>query len=275
MANEVANVKQSNAVAMVDEKTVMDYMDSTGLTNQLLPGEKKMFMNLCTMYGLNPFKREVYCTAYGQGQYRQCSIVTGYEVYLKRAERIGKLDGYDVDTTLDEKGMPIKTTVTIFRKDWSHPFKHTVYFKEYVQRKKDGTVNKFWLEKPITMIEKVAKAQAFRLCFPDEFDGIPYTHEEMSNLDSSEITERMKNVTPQQTEQPKVEQAVEVEAEVIENPMASKNELRDILNKYEQHLAGEPSKMALECLKNGNSQDIEKMIVRVKTYLSKKNVNVA
>lgn len=97
----------------------------------------------------------------------------------------------------------------------------------------------------------------------------------MSNLDSSEITERMKNVTPQQTEQPKVEQPVEVEAEVIENPMASKNELRDILNKYEQHLAGEPSKMALECLKNGNSQDVEKMLVRVKAYLSKKNVNVA
>ena len=39
--------------------------------------------------------------------------------------------------------------------------------------------NKFWASKPITMIKKVAISQAFRLAFPDEFDGLPYTSDEV------------------------------------------------------------------------------------------------
>ena len=72
-------------------------------------------------------------------------------------------------------------TITIYRKDWNYPFIHSVYFSEYVQRKNDGTPNKFWREKPYTMIKKVAMAQGFRLCFSDENGGLPYTSEEIAS----------------------------------------------------------------------------------------------
>ena len=38
-----------------------------------------------------------------------------------------------------------------------------------------------WKEKPITMIKKVAIAQGFRLCFPEELGGLPYTAEEITS----------------------------------------------------------------------------------------------
>ena len=36
-----------------------------------------------------------------------------------------------------------------------------------------------WKEKPVTMIKKVAIVQGFRMAFPDEFGGMPYTAEEL------------------------------------------------------------------------------------------------
>ena len=92
--NEI--VKSNNVIQPVQMETITEYLDTTGLTKQLLPKEKAMFINMAKEYGLNPFKRELYCTVYGEGKFRQCSIVTGYEVYIKRAERIGRLDGWDI-----------------------------------------------------------------------------------------------------------------------------------------------------------------------------------
>jgi len=86
------------SVPVVEEKTIIDYMDAFGHSQELLPNEKKAFINIAKEFGLNPFKREIYCVAYGEGKYRNLSIVTGYEVYLKRAERIGRLDGWNVTT---------------------------------------------------------------------------------------------------------------------------------------------------------------------------------
>ena len=36
-----------------------------------------------------------------------------------------------------------------------------------------------WSEKPRTMLKKVCIAQAFRLCFPVELGGMPYTADEL------------------------------------------------------------------------------------------------
>lgn len=170
----------NNEIELVSEKKLTEYLNLFG-SKDLLEKEKLQFLEIAKAYNLNPFKREIYMTAYGTGEYRQCSIITGYEVYIKRAERSGKLDGYSVVT---EGNIPDMTaTITIYRKDWTRPFIHTVEYSEYVQKKKDGTINKFWLEKPKTMLKKVATAQAFRLCFSNEFGGMPYTSEEMPQPD--------------------------------------------------------------------------------------------
>ena len=146
------------------------------------PQEVVLFLNVCAMYGLNPFKREIYLIKYDPKD--KASFVVGYESYLKRAERTGKWAGMESGTIDDPKtGQPIKAWAKIYRKDWSAPLYHEVYYSEYVQyaKGKDGKpyITKFWREKPRTMLKKVAIAQAMRMAFPDEFGGMPYTAEEM------------------------------------------------------------------------------------------------
>lgn len=159
----------------IDEKKVIEYMNASGIGADLDDGEKKQFIEVAKAYQLNPFKREIYCVAYNTKRGRKLSIITGYEVYLKRAERTGKLNGWKVDIAGTRKEGNLRAIVTIHRKDWTEPFVHETYWAEYKQD------NSMWNSKPITMIKKVAMAQAFRLCFPDEFGGMPYTSDELSD----------------------------------------------------------------------------------------------
>lgn len=164
------------------KEKALEYLQSMG--NKLPAKQQTQFLEMSQAFGLNPFKREIYAVGYGENW----NIITGYEVYLKRAERIGKLDGWE--TTVEGSGENMTATVTIWRKDWKMPFKHTVLFSEVCQKTKDGKLNSVWSKMPSFMCRKVAIAQAFRLCFPDEFGGMPYTADEMPSEDE------MKNITP-------------------------------------------------------------------------------
>jgi phage recombination protein Bet len=182
---------------VVTEKDIVTYMEAFSIAGQLDQREKRQFIEVATAYGLNPFKREIYCVAYGEGDKRKLSIITGYEVYLKRAERSGQLDGWNVEFTVS--GNDLEAHITIWRKDRSHPVKHSVAFSEYVQTTwKNGkkVPNKFWDEKPKTMLRKVVIAQGFRLAFPDELGGMPYTADE---LPEEMTVGRMESKTPRAT----------------------------------------------------------------------------
>ena len=273
MKNELVTTEKSEIIQSVEMETISEYLDSTGLTKQLLPKEKAMFINMARNYGLNPFKREIYCTVYGEGQYRQCSIVTGYEVYLKRAERIGKLDGWNCDVTGSIKDGTLAATVTIHRKDWTHEFKHTAYYVECVQLNgKTGQPNKIWAKMPIFMTKKVAIAQAFRLCFSDEFGGMPYTSDEMGVEEPKE-----RNITP--TENIPAEPAQEViEGELIANN--DRQKLKEIIEKYEKEMnvanqSGNPYDMACEALAENDPVKISNMLSRSIAYLGRKGIQVA
>jgi phage recombination protein Bet len=174
MISSGANVTTRPAVT---EKELLDYLNTFGGTSALLPAEQMQFLNVAKAYGLNPFKREIYATAYGSGENRQCSILVGYEVYLKRAERTGLLDGWDA--TFAGAGQSLSCKITIYRKDWNRPFFHEVYYSETVQCTKSGNVNKFWAKMPRTMLRKVAISQGFRLCFSDDLGGMPYDDSEL------------------------------------------------------------------------------------------------
>lgn len=139
--------------------------------------ETNQFLGIAEAYGLNPFKREIHAGKMYQDGKSRLVPITGYEVYLKRAERTNKLDGWHVEITGDQKD-PI-ARLTIYRKDWSHPFVHEVYYREVVQNKKDGTPNHFWFKSPRFMTKKVVISQGFRLCFSDELGGMPYTADEL------------------------------------------------------------------------------------------------
>ena len=158
-------------------KQLTGYLDAMGLASKLTENEKIQFLEISQAFGLNPFKREIYCSKYGD----QMSIIVGYETYIKRAERSGMLDGWGVVTEGKVDDGTLKAIITIYRKDRKMPFVHEVYYSEYVQKTSSGTVTKFW-QKSYTMIKKVAMAQGFRLCFNDELGGMPYTSDEMPEI---------------------------------------------------------------------------------------------
>jgi len=162
----------------VNDKVLIEYLDVMGISPKLEEKEKIQFLNIAKTFGLNPFKREIFCTVYGSGEYKQLSIITGYEVYIKRAERSGQLDGWNAITSGSVATNDLKAIVTIYRKDRQHPFVWEVFYDECVQKTKAGVVTKFW-EKANFMTKKVAISQAFRLCFSDELGGMPYTSDEM------------------------------------------------------------------------------------------------
>jgi len=166
----------------VQKQTILDYVNAFSLASQLTEHEKLQFVEIAQAFKLNPFKREIYVAVYGEGEYRKLSIITGYEVYLKRAERTGKLDGWKA--WVEGDGESMKALVEIHRKDWSEPFIHEVYWREAIQKKKDGSPTSFWTKQPRFQLKKVAISQGFRLCFPDELGGMPYDASELPDVET-------------------------------------------------------------------------------------------
>ena len=271
---EVAEVQQqkTDIIQPVDMKTITEFLDTTGLTKQLLPKEKATFVNMAQLFGLNPFKREIYCTVYGTGDYRTCSIVTGYEVYLKRAERTGKMDGWEC--AIAGNGDDMAATVTIYRKDWGHPFKHTVYYRECVQiNKKTGKPNSVWAKMPSFMTKKVAIAQAFRLCFPDEFGGMPYTNDEIINDDE------IKNMKSANVDATKPESPVSDEkaSEVFDNAVKSQREtMQEIRDKYDADIPETGKKLIDKALADEDTDDenFRVLIGRTRKTLENKGIKL-
>jgi len=174
---EQEKAMQSIAEQKIQKETIIEYLKVFGFDKSLSETEIQQFIQTALAGNLDPFKREIYIAAYGEGENRKVSILTGYQVYLKRAERTGKLDGWHA--RIDGNGSQMKAVVEIFRKDWSHSFIHEVYWEEAVQKKKDGNPTQFWTKQPRFQLRKVAMAQAFRLAFPDELGGLPYESAEL------------------------------------------------------------------------------------------------
>ena len=139
-----------------------------------------MFMGIAKSYGLNPMKREIHFVKYGTSP---ASIIVGYETYLKRAERTGKLDGWKCSIEKDDIGE--KAVIEIKRKDQTMPIRWEVYRKEF--DKGQST----WKTMPTFMLKKVAIAQGFRMAFPDDLGGMPYIPEEMPSDKGGGVSEAL------------------------------------------------------------------------------------
>lgn len=173
---------ENRELATQSREELTRYLTEFVGTKNLTAQERVDFINIAQAYQLNPFKREIHIVAYGQGEKRQCSIITGYESYIKRAERTGKLNGWKVGIAGEGENLIAK--ITIYRKDWETPFEHEVYLEEARQYKKNFSSGAMeptaiWKKMPRFMLKKVAIAQGFRLCFSDELGGMPYTADEM------------------------------------------------------------------------------------------------
>ena len=184
--------------------------------------EVVMFLNLCKAQRLNPFLREAYLIKFGNNP---ASIVTGKEVFTKRARRAKDYAGHQAgvivqkaDETIENRigtlRLPNENIVggwaKVFVKGYENPVEIAVSFDEYVGLKQDGTVNGQWAKKPGTMIRKVALVQALREAFPEELQGM-YAQEETDMSDALvpdapiDIPEQIPAALPAPTVEPEID----------------------------------------------------------------------
>lgn len=197
MANEIAVTEQNQ----ITTKLLSDYFAT--LTDKLTDVQRNQFAAVAQAFGLNPFKREIYATTYRNkdGQ-TVMSIVTGYEVYLKRAEMNPNYNGFE--TNFQVVNGEMGCTCKVYRKDRTMPVTSTVWMSEY------STGRSLWASKPRMMLEKVAIATAFRRAFPCDFGGMPYTTDELpehmtgaDKLEQQGFTEVQQDAQPQTPAKPK------------------------------------------------------------------------
>lgn len=160
--------------------------------------EVQLFLKLCEYQKLNPFLREVYLVKYGS---YPASMVTGKEVFTKRASKDPNFNGMEAGITIrDETGQIVRRDGSmllateqiiggwcrVYLKDTVVPFFEEVSFAEYLGKKADGTPTGMWATKPATMIRKVAIVHTLREAFPESFEGL-YSQEEVNTIDSSTL----------------------------------------------------------------------------------------
>lgn len=204
------------------EKMALEFLSGYLGGSYLTDSEKIMFAKTARYLGLNPFKREIYCVAYGKDDKRQFALITGYQVYLERAYRSGLLKGWNVEFT--GEGQDLAATIKIQRKDWDEPFTHTVYLKECIQytnkwndkdKRYEKIINSNWANKPRMMLSKVAVGQGFRWCFPTETGDLPYLDEEIHfDNDNDKQEEKPTIKMPEKIDNQQVEKTDPVEVEV-------------------------------------------------------------
>ena len=145
-------------------------------TKHCTDAQRATALKIAQSNNLNPAKREVHFVERaskdrnGRVVGYALTVITSYMVYLKRAERSGRLTGWTKKTEGNPKSDDFRCTITIHRKDWDVPFEHTLYWTEYQK----GYLAK---EMPRFMLEKAAIAQAFRQAFPEDLGGMPYSEE--------------------------------------------------------------------------------------------------
>jgi phage recombination protein Bet len=226
--------------ATFDIERVKNYLRSMNLAQNLTQAEVTQFIEIAQGFGLNPFKREIYASKYGNN----FSVIVGYETYIKRAERSGRLSGWNVTTDGKLDDGSLRAIITIHRNDFTHPFVHEVFYSEYVQRTKEGRPTKFWADKPYTMIKKVAMAQGFRLCFSDELGGMPYTADELPDqVGQNQIVIESADLSEVKTQ---IESCNEMDclAQIWKDnqPLHSNNEFKELVKVRKEQIASTPKK---------------------------------
>lgn len=189
--------KAGNSDVKLSPNIVKNYLVS-GDADKVTTQEIVMFINLCKYQNLNPFLREAYLIKYGSSP---ATIVTGKTAFEKRAARNDKYKGFDAgvvvwneDTGLENRSGTLVLDdeklvggwAEVYVDGFEKPVKAVVSLNEYIGRKKDGQVNSQWATKPATMIRKVAKMQALREAFPDNFEGMYIAEERNIDIDLPE-----------------------------------------------------------------------------------------
>lgn len=208
MSNEIIQFK--------DDAGMPVKFTSQDIRERLCPNatesELALCVELCNRQHLNPFTKEVYLVKYGNAP---ASIITSYQVFNRRANRQPNYGGIDSGVVVLRDGEVVKKKGSAVYKmigeqligGWAEvqfmDGKIPAYAELALTDYSTGKSN--WAKMPGVMIEKCAKAAAWRLAYPDEFGGM-YTGEEMDQK-----VERDMGAGAQAVEAESVEPAVDLQ----------------------------------------------------------------
>lgn len=187
MANGIVQYMTDHGQVELSQELVKRYLvsgDAPKVTDQ----EVNLFIQLCRYQQLNPFLREAYLVKFGD---QPAQIITGKEVFTKRAARNGNFLGFDAGVIVQVKDGateyrpgafvgPGETLLggwaKVYVRDREKPIDHSVSMAEY--NKGRAT----WKDIPATMIRKVALVQALREAFPEDFQGLTSPEEVLGDM---------------------------------------------------------------------------------------------
>ncbi len=199
-SNQLTEFKVGNDVVKLSANIVKQYLVNGNGT--ITDQEIIFFIHLCKSRKLNPFTKEVHLIKYGS---QPATMVVSRDALEKRAIQHEKYNGKEAGIYVlnNETGELIKREgsiyikskeelvgawCTVYRKDWEIPVTVEVNLDEYIGKKGDGTANSNWANKPVTMITKVAKAQALREAFIEELEGMYEAEETGINIENINST---------------------------------------------------------------------------------------
>ena len=195
MTNALAT--QQTSIAFTDDVGANITVTADDVRNLICPSadqkEVSLFLQLCKSQRLNPFVKDAYLVKYGSNP---AQMITNYQVFNRRACRNDNYAGI-------ENGVVVLRNGEIVHKDGSAVYKAAgetllggwakVHFKDnrkpaYAEVALDdySTGKSNWQKMPGVMIEKCAKAAAWRLAFPDDFQGM-YVSEEMQQAQQQPV----------------------------------------------------------------------------------------
>lgn len=195
MTNALAT--QQTSIAFTDDVGANVTVTADDVRNLICPSadqkEVSLFLQLCKSQRLNPFVKDAYLVKYRDSP---AQMITNYQVFNRRACRNENYAGI-------ENGVVVLRNGEIVHKDGSAVYKAAgetllggwakVYFKDnrkpaYAEVALDdySTGKSNWSKMPGVMIEKCAKAAAWRLAFPDDLQGM-YCSEEMQQAQPQQV----------------------------------------------------------------------------------------
>lgn len=215
--------KESTAVAVagkVTKITMEEYCEVTGIGASLSDTEKKAFFAKAIKLNLDPFEKEIHPVPFkkfvgyddkGEKQYKQImEFITGYQVYLQRAETHPAFGGWYYEVIGDKSTIGVK--VYILRTDRPAPFNIFPHTVRTCNVKLNTTT---WNSNAPFMTMKVAVCQGLRLAFPLLFKDIPYTSDELWNKSMAEESEKLLN-------HPALNKTEVIDTKVVEEKIVAK-----------------------------------------------------
>lgn len=191
-------IENNNAVVTWEPDTrELDIFRRHFAPEKTTDSEWEIYLQTCRTYRLSPMRKQIYLVARWDSNKMRMSATPQISIGGLRAMalRTGQFEGTTEPEWGDEDGKwyplwpkskgayPYAARIGVYRHGFRAPVWGVAYFHEFAQKKKDGSLTKFWADMGILMIQKCALAGALRGAFEEEVGGL-YLHEEMNQADA-------------------------------------------------------------------------------------------